>query len=84
MRFPSSAITASRDVEKLGAAVEIDDSGLVQRDCERVGGARDLRHDGRMEHALGEDRARLGDAGLGIIVLDRGHKPDVGVVEEGL
>jgi hypothetical protein len=56
----------------------------VQRDRERVGGARDLGRNGRMEHALGEDRALPGDAGLGVIVLDRGDEPDVGIVEEGL
>ena len=74
----------ARDAEKLGDAVEIDHPGLVQRDRERIGGARDLRRDGRMEHPLGEDRALPGDAGLDVVVLDRGDEPDVGIVEEGL
>ena len=74
----------ARDAEKLGDAVEIDHPGLVQRDRERVGGARDLGRNGRMEHPLGEDRALPGDAGLGVVVLDRGDEPDVGIVEEGL
>ena len=73
-----------RDAEKLGDAVEIDHPSLVQRDRERIGGGRDLRRDGRMEHPLGEDRALPGDAGLDVEVLDRGDEPDVGIVEEGL
>jgi len=56
----------------------------VQRDRERVGGARDLGRHGRMEHPFGEDRARSRDAGLDVVVLDRGDEPDVGIVEEGL
>ena len=74
----------ARDADKLGDAVEIDDAGLMQCDRERIGGARDLRSDGRMEHPLGEDRARSRDAGLDVVVLDRGDEPDVGIVEEGL
>ena len=74
----------ARDAEKLGDAVEIDHPGLVQRDRERIGGARDIRRDGRMEHPLGEDRTLPRDAGLDVVVLDRGDEPDVGIVEEGL
>ena len=37
-----------------------------------------------MEHPLGEDRALLRDAGLGVVVFDRGDEPDVGIVKEGL
>src|SRR5208282_1854071 len=66
----------AREAEKLGDAVEIDHPGLVQRDRERVDRARDLGRNGRMEHALGEDRALPGDAGLGVVVLDRGNEPD--------
>ena len=74
----------ARDAEKLGDAVDVDHPGLVQRDRERIGGARDLGRHGRMEHPLGEDRALPGDAGLDVVVLDRGDEPDVGIVEEGL
>src|SRR5208282_2088709 len=74
----------ARDAEKLGDAVEIDDAGLVQRNRERVGGARDLRRDGWMENTLGEDRALPGDPCLSVIVLDRRDEPDVGIVEKGL
>ena len=80
MRSPRSA----GDADKLCDAVEIDHAGLVQRNRERVGGARDLRRDGRMEHPLAEDRTLLRDPGLGVVVLDRGDEPDVGIVEEGL
>ena len=74
----------ARDAEKLGDAVDVDHASLVQRDRERIGGAGDLRRDGRMEHPLGEDRARPRDAGFDVVVLDRGDEPDVGIVEEGL
>ena len=37
-----------------------------------------------MEHPFGEDRALPGDAGLGVVFLDRGDEPDVGIVEKGL
>ena len=85
MRFPSSAIAASRVTPRSSATRSmIDHAGLVQRDRERIGGARDLRRDGRMEHPLGEDRALPRDAGLDVVVLDRGDEPDVGIVEEGL
>jgi hypothetical protein len=80
MRSPRSA----GDADKLCDAVEIDHAGLVERDRERVGGARDLRRDGRMEHPLGKDWALPCDAGLGVVVLDRGDKPDVGIVDEWL
>src|SRR3984885_7607745 len=37
-----------------------------------------------MEHALAKDRSRLRGSAFGIVILDRGDQPDVGVVEEGL
>ncbi|GAV36357.1 hypothetical protein ROTAS13_04044 [Roseomonas sp. TAS13] len=73
----------TRAADQFGDAVGIDMADLVQGDGEGVGRRGDDRLHGRVDHPLGKDRPLPGRVGVLVIVLDRGHQPAIGVVEEG-
>ena len=72
----------ARPAQHLGDPGDIDVADLVQRHRQRIGGRGDDGFGWRMDHPLGEDRPHLRGAALLVILLDRGHQPHVGVVEE--